>query len=159
MPRSLLFNNAILFLCCSIYLGTGVTLVFFQLPLATQLTPENYAIVFVQPIALATTFFTWTVTIMLITGTIMAITEWFSGIRWLPILVLLSVSAAASLTVFMIFPINQQLAAGVADQAEVSALLGEFGRLSRIRFCFWVFQWLLMMYWFARLAARGRADR
>ena len=33
MPRLLLLNHVILLLCCSIYLGTGVSLAFFQLPL------------------------------------------------------------------------------------------------------------------------------
>ena len=58
MPRSLLLNNAILMLCCSIYLGTGVTLVFFQLPLEPLLTPDSYYLVFVKPVQLATQFFT-----------------------------------------------------------------------------------------------------
>ena len=54
IPRALLINHAILFLCCSIYLGTGFSLVFFQFPLEPRLTPDNYARVFVEPVARAT---------------------------------------------------------------------------------------------------------
>ena len=159
MPKSILINNAILFLCCSIYLGTGVTIVFFQLPLASQLTPDNYALVFVKPVELATQFFTWMTILMLVTATIMLISEWLSGIRWVPILVLFGVFGATALTVFPIFEINAEMVKGIDDQALLSERIDKWADLSRIRAGLWAVEWLAMMYWFYRVAGQGRADR
>ena len=54
MPRLLLLNHVILLLCASIYLGTGISLWFFQLPLEPKLTVDNYFLLFVEPVTAAT---------------------------------------------------------------------------------------------------------
>ena len=159
MPRSLLLNNAILMLCCSIYLGTGVTLVFFQLPLEPLLTPDSYYLVFVKPVQLATQFFTWMTVVMLVTGFIMLIGDWFSGIRWVPLVVLAAVIASTALTILLIFDLNRELANGVSDPARLKALLHTWSGYNRIRAALWAVQWLAMMVWFYRLAQQARADR
>ena len=159
MPRSLLLNNAILMLCCSIYLGTGVTLVFFQLPLEPLLTPDSYYLVFVKPVQLATQFFTWMTVVMLVTGFIMLLGEWFNGIRWVPLVVLGAVIASTALTILLIFDLNARLAEGVTDPAELKVLLGTWSDYNRIRAALWAVQWLAMMVWFYRLAQQARADR
>lgn len=159
MPRSLLLNNAILMLCCSIYLGTGVTLVFFQLPLEPLLTPDSYYLVFVKPVQLATQFFTWMTVVMLVTGFIMLLSEWFNGIRWVPLVVLGAVIASTALTILLIFDLNARLAEGVTDPAELKVLLGTWSDYNRIRAALWAVAWLAMMVWFYRLAQQARADR
>src|SRR3954467_1576459 len=98
MPRLLVLNHTILLLCCSIYLGTGVSLVFFQFPLEPQLTVDNYYLIFVEPVTTATHFFTYMTVLMLICAVVMLVTEWFSGLRWVPVVVLLSIIAATVLT-------------------------------------------------------------
>src|SRR5215213_5134356 len=110
MPRALLLNHVVLFLCCSIYLGTGVSLVFFQFPLEPKLTPDNYYLIFVEPVANATQFFTWMSIVMLVTALIMLVTEWFTGIRWVPVVVLLALIASTALTILVIFDYNRELA-------------------------------------------------
>lgn len=159
MPRSLLLNHAVLFLCCSIYLGTGVSLVFFQLPLEPKLTPDNYAMIFVEPVANATEFFTWMTLVMLVTAGIMLVTEWFSGIRWVPIVVILGIIAATLLTIFFIFDYNQELSDGVTDPERLKVVIGRWGTLNRIRVSLWAVEWLAIMYWFYRMAFLARADR
>jgi hypothetical protein len=71
MPRLLLLNHVILLLCCSIYLGTGVSLAFFQLPLEPKLTVDNYYMLFVEPVTAATHFFTYMTILMLICAVVM----------------------------------------------------------------------------------------
>ncbi len=159
MPRSLLFNHAILFLCCSIYLGTGVSLVFFQFPLEPRLTPDNYALTFVEPVIRATQFFTWMTVVMLVTATIMLFSEWFTGIRWVPIVVLLGIIAATALTLLAIIPYNKELYDGIDDPARLKRVFHEWAQLNRIRVSLWAIQWLAMMYWFYRLAWTARSDR
>lgn len=159
MPRSLLLNHVVLFLCCSIYLGTGVSLVFFQFPLEPKLTPENYAMVFVEPVANATRFFTYMSILMLITAAVMLFTEWFSGIRWVPVVVLLGVIAATALTLIFIFPYNRELTEGISDPERLRHVFHKWAAMNRIRVALWALQWTAMMYWFYRMALDARADR
>ena len=159
MPRLLLLNHVVLLLCCSIYLGTGVSLVFFQLPLEPQLTVSNYYLIFVAPVTAATHFFTGMTILMLICALVMLATEWLSGLRWVPVVVLVAVILATALTLFVIMPLNNRLAAGIFDPADLKMLLHEWARLNRIRFLLWIIQWTAMAYWFYRLAYLARADR
>lgn len=159
MPRLLVLNNALLFLCCSIYLGTGVSLVFFQFPLEPRLTVDNYYLIFVEPVDNATRFFTYMTVVMLITGFIMLITEWFSGLKWVPVIVLVALIASTLTTIFLIFPHNEALRNGISDPAELAATFSKWASLNRARVSLWVIMWLAMMYYFVRLAYEARADR
>ena len=159
MPRLLLLNNVFLLMCASIYLGTGASLVFFQLPLEPKLTVANYYLMFVEPTERATQFFTYMTILMLISGTIMLVTEWFTGIRWVPVAVLLAVIAATLLTEFYIFPLNKELGAHVTDAARLKVVFAEWTRLNRIRAAIWAVEWAAMAYWFYRMALQARSDR
>ena len=159
MPRTLLLNHAILFLCCSIYVGIGVTVVFFQIPLEPRLTTDNYAMIFVEPVAHATRFLTYMTVVMLITATVMLLTEWFTGIRWVPVVVLLGLVAATVLSVFVLFDYNRELSAGITDPERLAYVFSRWAALNRIRFALWAVQWAAMMYWFYRMAFLARADR
>ncbi len=48
-----LVDGVVLATCAGIYLGTGVTLRWFLLPIAPSLTPATYKTPFVEPIARA----------------------------------------------------------------------------------------------------------
>ncbi len=159
MPRLLLLNHVVLLLCCSIYLGTGFSLVFFQLPLEPQLTVDNYYMIFVAPVAAATHFFTYMTIVMLICAVIMLATEWLSGLRWVPVVVLLGIVLATGLTIYVIIPLNRELAAHVADPERLKIVFHEWANLNRVRFTLWVIQWAAMAYWFYRMAQKARADR
>jgi hypothetical protein len=159
MPRFLVLNNALLFLCCSIYLGTGISLIFFQFPLEPKLTPDNYYMIFVEPVARATQFFTYMTLVMLITGLIMLVTEWFSGLLWCPIVVLAALIASTLLTIHGIFEHNDALAAGITDPEKLRVTFGKWATLNRIRVSLWCVEWAAMMFYFYKLALKARADR
>ncbi|MCZ0954639.1 MAG: hypothetical protein OXQ89_14105 [Rhodospirillaceae bacterium] len=159
MPRLLLLNNAFLFLCCSIFLGTGVSLVFFHLPLEPQLNVDNYYVVLIEPVENATVFFTYVTVLMLIAALIMLGSEWLSGLKWPPIIVLLSVITATVMAYTMLFPINEELEAGITDNVRLATLLAQWADFNRLRVSLWLLQWLAMMYYFYALARRARADR
>jgi len=159
MPRPLLLNHVVLFLCCSIYLGTGISLIFFQLPLEPKLTPDNYAMIFVEPVTNATRFFTWMTVVMLVTGLVMLLSEWFTGIKWVPAVVLLALAGSTLLTIFFIIPYNQELAAGITDPVRLREVFGHWADLNRLRVSLWAVEWAAMMYWFYRMALESRADR
>lgn len=159
MPRLLLMNNSILFLCCSIYLGTGISLLFFQFPLEAKLTIDTYYLVFVEPVANATSFFTTMTKVMLFTGVIMLFTEWFSGLRWIPVIVLLTIIIATLLTLIYIFPHNEALSKGITDPQLLKTTLASWMDLNRIRVALWAIQWSAMMYYFYKLARKSRSDQ
>lgn len=160
MPRLLLLNHLVLLACCSIYLGTGLSLVLFQFPLEPRLTVDNYDLIFVQPVTLATRFFTGMTIVMLLAAAVMLVTEWFSGIAWVPLAVLAAIGTATLVTILAIIPhYNVPLAAHVSDPAELRRLLHGWMQLNRLRVGLWAIAWAAMAYWFYAMARKARADR
>lgn len=152
----LLLNHSLLFLCVSMYLGTGWSMVLFSFPTAPHLTPDNYYYAFVPQVAAATAFFTGMTKLMIVLCIIMIIAEWKTGFRWVPIIVLLAVFAATGLTLKYIFPLNAAMTKGIKDLSELRATLDHWMFLNRIRVAFWTVQWVAMMAYFAlKLKVRG----
>lgn len=154
--KLLIANHMLLFLCASMYLGTGLSLIYFSFPVVPQLTPENYYLQFVPQVQAATEFFSTLVKIMLTCGVIMLIAEWRQRTRWVPIVALLGVISASALTVYWIFPLNDEMAKHIQDSARLHVVLAEWMRLSRIRFVLWCLQWLALAWYFSRWAWRAR---
>ncbi len=149
MKKSLLtLNSAFLFLCISMYLGTGWSFVLFSFPVVPQLTVNNYYLVFVPEVASATNFFTPMTKLMLVAGGIMTWAEWKTHFRWVPIIVLLSVIAATALTEYCIFPLNSAMTAGIKDQAELQRTLASWMSFNKLRVALWTVQWAAMMLYF-----------
>lgn len=152
----LLLNHSLLFLCVSMYLGTGWSMVLFSFPSAPHLTPSNYYYVFVPQVAAATAFFTGMTKLMIVLCIIMIIAEWKSGFRWVPIIVLLAVFAATGLTLKYIFPLNDAMTKGISDLAELHSTLYHWMFLNKIRVALWSAQWVaLMAYFTLKLKVRG----
>lgn len=144
----LVLNNLFLFLCTSMYLGTGWSLVLFSFPIASKLTPDTYYNQFVPQVQAATKFFTVMTTLMLAAGVVMLVAEPEPVYRWYPIIVLAGVVAATALTVIFILPDNKRMKEGIKDNAELHALLDRWMGRNRIRVSLWTIQWLAMALWF-----------
>ena len=153
-----ILNNSLLFMAVSIYFGTGWSTVIFQFPVMPMLTPGNYYLHFIPQIDAATNFFTFLVTLMGITGVIMVMGEWRTRFRRIPILVLLAVAGATSLTWFVVFPVNDVLRRGVTSQAHLMEVVTDWKQLTLIRVAIWSFEWALMMWYFAALGFAAKAD-
>jgi hypothetical protein len=145
-------NASFLFLTTAMYLGTGWSMWLFQFPVAPHLTPVTYYWVFVPQVASATTFFTWMTSLMIASALIMLWLEWSGGIRWVPIVVLLAVLVATGLTIWLIFPYNNAMTAGIKDPAQLQSILSSWMGLNRVRVILWSVQWAAMMYYFGRRA-------
>jgi len=150
-------NASFLFLTTAMYLGTGWSMWLFQFPVAPQLTPDNYYWVFVPQVASATAFFTWMTSLMIASALVMLWLEWNNGIRWVPIVVLAGVLVATGLTIWLIFPYNNAMSAGIKDPAVLQSTLAGWIRLNRVRVLLWTLQWASMMYYFARHARQSLA--
>lgn len=156
MKKNLLVvNHSVLFLCVSMYLGTGWSMVLFSFPSAPHLTPDNYYYALVPQVAAATAFFTTMTKLMIVLGIIMIIAEWKSGYRWVPIIVLLAVFAATGLTLKYIFPLNAAMTKGIKDTAELQQTLNHWMYLNKIRVSLWSVQWAAMMIYFGGKIAAG----
>jgi hypothetical protein len=152
-------NASFLFLTTAMYLGTGWSMWLFQFPVAPHLTPDNYYWVFVPQVASATAFFTWMTSFMIASALLMLWLEWSGGIRWVPIVVLVSVLVATGLTIWFIFPYNHDMSAGITDPTKLQSTLANWIRLNRVRVLLWTVQWGAVMYYFARRAWQSLAVR
>lgn len=139
---------ALMLLFASMYLGTGWSLVLFSFPLAPRLTPETYALPFVEPVKNATRFFTLMTTAMLVAAVVLIIGEAGSEYLWVPIVYLVGVVAATALTVLFIFPYNKELTAGVTEPDRLRVVLGKWMRLNVIRVLLWTVQWTAITMYF-----------
>jgi len=153
--KLLTLNHAVLFLCASMYFGTGWSLVLFSFPIAPKLTPEDYYNQFVPQVDAATQFFTYMTLVMIVCAIVMAIAEWKHGDRWVPIVVLLGVLVATGLTTRFIFPYNQMMREGITDAVKLQEVLGKWIFFNKIRVGLWTVQWLAMMSYFGLKAYRA----
>ena len=149
-PVLTVWNASFLFLTTAMYLGTGWSMWLFQFPVAPHLTPDTYYWVFVPQVASATTFFTWMTSLMMLSALIMIWLEWKTGMRWVPIVVLLAVLTATGLTVKFIFPYNNAMSAGIHDPVQLQEILGKWMTLNKVRVLLWTVQWAAMMWYFGR---------
>jgi hypothetical protein len=138
------WNALFLLLTASMYLGTGWSLWIFQFPSAASLTPENYWYAFVPQVHAATVFFTWMTALMLLSCIFMAVSEWTTGYRWVPIVVFLAVVLATVLTKLYIFPYNATMEAGIKSQALLTETLGKWITLNKVRVSLWTVEWAAM---------------
>lgn len=147
-------NNLFLFLCTSMYLGTGWSLVLFSFPIAPKLRPDNYYDHFVPQVQAATRFFTVMTTLMLAAGVVMIVGDPNHFYWALPAVVLAGVVAATTMTLIWIFPDNKKMAAGVTTQEELDTVLARWMRNNRVRVGLWTVQWSAMAAWFGLAITR-----
>jgi hypothetical protein len=151
--KLLLLNHSILFLGVSIYFGTGWSTFLFDFPVVPQLTVANYYLHFVPQVAAATKFFTVLVPVMMAAGIIMAVAEWRTRFRWVPMVVLLAIGAASGVTMHFVFPLNELMAKPITDPQQLTEVMQKWLSFTRIRLGFWSLEWIALMYYFAAKAA------
>ncbi|HKP46417.1 MAG TPA: hypothetical protein VJT50_07445 [Pyrinomonadaceae bacterium] len=150
--KLLLLSYAVLFAGVSIYFGTGWSTVIFQFPMLPQLNVGNYYLHFVPQVAAATTFFTILVPLMCLICLVMIKAEWSTKFRWVPIVVLLAIIAASSVTYFLIFPINREMAAHISDPQQLTNAVDKWVHYTCYRVVLWSLEWIVLMYYFAARA-------
>lgn len=144
---------ALLLACGSIYLGTGVTLVFFLFPIQPKLTPETYRVPFVDPVQNATRFFT-IMTLLMLAGSVGLIVLELGSAYWIaPAVYLVLTITSTLLTTRLIFPHNQRMTEGITDPEELQRELTAWRRLNTWRGAIWALEWISIATWFVVRAA------
>lgn len=141
-------DAAALLLFASVYVGTGVTLVFFLFPIQPKLRPDTYRLPFVEPVKAATKLFTIMTALMIVGSIALVVMEWGSLYLALPALYLLFTVAATLVTTQYIFKYNAMMDAGISDPDELQRILTTWRRLCSYRAAFWALQWVSITAWF-----------
>ncbi|WP_375582418.1 hypothetical protein [Cyclobacterium xiamenense] len=142
-------NNAYIFFCASIYLGMFWSLHFFWFPnYPNTLTLDNYYDAIIPQTDLATQFFFITIPIMAVALVILLITEWKTGLRWVPIAWIPGLLAPVVVQQAFIEDINNEFKAGVAAEDRLQVLLQEWMWLNDIRWIILTVMWGITMYYF-----------
>ncbi|WP_162415462.1 hypothetical protein [Cyclobacterium roseum] len=142
-------NNAYIFFCASIYLGMFWSLHFFWFPnYPNTLTLDNYYDAIIPQTDLATNFFFITIPLMAAALVIMLISEWKTGLRWVPLAWIPGLLAPVIVQQAYIEDINNQFKAGVSDEATLQVLLREWMWLNDIRWIILTLMWGITMYFF-----------
>lgn len=139
----IVLNDLLLLACCSMYFGTGWSLILFSFGSASRFTIDNYYDQFVPQVTAATRFFTVMTIVMLAAAVVMTVSEWHHRV-WAPIIVLVATTAATALTEGAILPLNRKMAAHIRDPQLLRAVLTRWMMLNRIRVALWTVQWLAL---------------
>ncbi len=139
----------VLFLCASMYLGTGWSLSLFTLPGRRQMTVGNYYDQIIAPIARATRFFTVMTVVMIAAAVALIVAEWGSWYVLAPITVLAAIVGATLLTTLVIFRYNRRLKARITDEAELREVLERWAFWNWFRLALWTSQWVAMAVYVA----------
>jgi Domain of unknown function (DUF1772) len=134
----------VLFLCASMYLGTGWSLALFTLPGRQSMTVDNYYDQIVAPIKRATRFFTGMTIVMIGAAIALIVAEWGSAYILAPIAVLAAVVAATLLTTLVLFRYNRRLKERITDEAELREVLERWAFWNWFRLAFWTSQWVAL---------------
>jgi hypothetical protein len=139
----------VLFLCASMYLGTGWSLALFTLPGRRAMTVDTYYDQIMAPIARATRFFTWMTIVMIAAAVALIVAEWGTWYVLAPIAVLAGVVGGTLTTTLVIFRYNRRLKARIRDEAELHEVLERWVSWNWLRLGFWSSQWFAMALYFA----------
>ncbi|MEA2298929.1 MAG: hypothetical protein QOF77_1865 [Solirubrobacteraceae bacterium] len=138
----IVINDLVLLACCSMYFGTGWSLLLFSFP-TVKLTVDNYYEQFVPQVTAATRFFTGMTAVMIATAVVMTISEWHHRV-WAPLIVLGGVVTATTLTAVFILPLNKVMAGHIRDPRVLEETLRRWMALNRVRVGLWTVQWLAL---------------
>jgi hypothetical protein len=147
-------NSGYTFFVSSIHMGLMTSLVLFWYSSWAGLTIDTIQNNFSIPAIAATKLFVILIPVMMITSTIMIITEWKTPLIWPSIVVLIGIMGSTAMAKYFIFPINDIIYAGVKTNAELKVLLIRWMGLNNWRVFFSVLTWFGMFTYYTMKAYR-----
>ncbi len=105
---------------------------------------------FIGPTGRATVFFTIIVPIMFLCNAVMIWQEWHTKFRWTAIIAMIGIVGSTIVGKLLIIPINDEIALGKTNQADLSIMLNRWMDLNDIRWILMTIMWLALMYFFLK---------
>lgn len=147
-------NNGYTFFVSSMHMGLMTSLVLFWYSSWNGLTIDTIQNNFGIPAILATKLFVILIPLMMLTSSIMIISEWRTPLKWPAIIVLIGIMGSTAMAKYFIFPINDIIYAGVKTNEELKVLLVKWMYLNNWRVFFSVLTWLSMFAFYTMKANR-----
>ncbi len=144
----LAINHGFLMFGVTIYVGVLWALHYFWYPSWEVMTVDVVQDHFINPTSAATDFFWIVVPLMFLTNAVMIWKEWKTKMRWAAIVALLCLIAASYVGQVHIIPVNDEIAQGLLNPAQLSEKLSLWMTLNDIRWIIMSAMWLVMMYYF-----------
>jgi hypothetical protein len=148
----LALNHTYYFWGTSVYVGLLWSLHFIFYPSWKSMTPEALPDHFMVPVNAATAFFTYVVPLMLLTGAILIYAEWKTKQRWICILSYAALLLMMVVGYFLIAPVNESIAAGIAsanlDPLKLEGQLENWMLFNDMRCVIMTTMWLIIVYYF-----------
>lgn len=147
-------NNGYTFFVASMHMGLMTSLVLFWYASWEGLKIDTIQNNFGIPATLATKLFVILIPIMMITTTVMIISEWKTALKWPSIVVLIGIMGSTITAKYFIFPVNDIIYAGVKTNEELEVLLLRWMALNNWRVFFSVLTWLGMFAFYTMKSNR-----
>ena len=147
-------NSGYTFFIASIHMGLMTSLVLFWYDSWNGLTIDTIQNNFGIPAILATKLFVILIPVMMITASIMIVSEWKTSLIWPSIIVLIGIMGSTAMAKYFIFPINDIIYAGVKTNEELKVLLVKWMYLNNWRTFFSLLTWFGMFTFYTMKANR-----
>lgn len=150
-------NSGYTFFVASMHMGLMTSLVLFWYDSWEGLTIDTIQNNFGIPATLATELFVILIPIMMITASIMIVSEWKTSLKWPAIIVLIGILGSTATAKYFIFPVNDIIYAGVKTNEELKVLLLRWMVLNNWRIFFSVLTWLGMFAFYTMKIYRKKS--
>ena len=141
-------NYLILMFGTTIYMGVLWALRLFWFPGWKSITTDVVQEHFIGPTSRATVFFTIIVPVMFVCNLIMIWKEWKTKYKWTSLIAMLGIVGSTVVGKLLIIPINDEIALGQTNQADLTIMLQSWMDLNDIRWILMTIMWLALMYFF-----------
>ncbi len=145
-------NHGYYFWSTSIYMGMLWSLHFIFYPSWKEFTIESLSGHFLAPIQEATTFFTFIVPVMMLSGLVMIYFEWKTKLRLIALLVYACLLAMLVVGYFLIGPVNEFIVEGLENGTLLLPVLNEklmdWMHYNDMRMVLMTIMWLILLYYF-----------
>ncbi len=150
MKNQIFLNLNYLFLMfgTTVYMGVLWALKIFWFPGWKSITTDVVQEHFIGPTGRATVFFTIVVPVMFICNAIMIWREWHTKYRWTSIISMIGIVGSTIVGKLLIIPINNEIALGKTNQADLTVMLQTWMNYNDIRWIMMTIMWLALMYFF-----------
>lgn len=141
-------NSFLLMFGASVYMGLWWALHIIWYPSWQTVRLDNVADHFINPIDHAIRFFTFLVSLMVVTNIVLLVQEWHTRYRWLALVVFGLLLLVTYTFQTKILPVINEIRVGLPSQQALTLKMNEWMHLNDIRWGYYSVIWSLLMIYF-----------